>query len=301
MRWGPTLALGMVALGAGCADATGPSANEWRLYYLDFDSYSTYDPTLFAQALDGSTPVPIVRESELGGIRLDTWQPIWASRDGSSFIVMGSREETGGVFLSITREGALVGEVPYSEEFNGWGPPSISPDGARVAWFRGGWLHLADLDGGHHKQIYFDSLAWFSNSVAWSPDGESLAYVHGFGGVPPYWGPVTDLQVWTVRLADGQRRQVTRTAGDKRDPTWSRNGRHIAYVEGAAVHRVEASGGNDVIAFQRPVRSLGVSWGPGDQLLAFVGEDRVQVIRPDGTAGQAVATVVNTSEVAWGR
>ncbi|GAA3735882.1 hypothetical protein GCM10022225_18190 [Plantactinospora mayteni] len=57
--------------------------------------------------------------------------------------------------------------------------PSISPNGKRVAFVRGGQIHAANIDGS-------DVIAITSNAVAhdhptWSPDGNTVAFTNGTG------------------------------------------------------------------------------------------------------------------------
>ena len=105
--------------------------------------------------------------------------------------------------------------------------PGFSPDGRRIAFLRSGdppSLWVMDADGRNAARLVEGYVANFQ----WSPDGRFLAYVmqsryaSGSGG--------TD--VWVIPSAGGQAVNVTNYPTFNRSPTWSRDGRRLAFVSG---------------------------------------------------------------------
>lgn len=113
--------------------------------------------------------------------------------------------------------------------------------------------------------------------------------------------------IYRLDLSGGTKRLTT----NRRDyfPAWSRNGKRIAFIRavpappssysyrlyvvnrnGSSPHRVPNATGNE---------GFSPSWGPGDQLIAFVGVGGgVSVVKPDGT-GLKELTSQTASDPAW--
>jgi Tol biopolymer transport system component len=101
------------------------------------------------------------------------------------------------------------------------GPPVWSPDGNRIA-FAAGDLYIMNADGSNLKRRTTGPFY----SVAWSPDGQTLALDGPSGG--------DSLNISTVS-ADGEdvpRILKTNAAA----PSWSPDGRKIAYARGTAYY-----------------------------------------------------------------
>jgi dipeptidyl aminopeptidase/acylaminoacyl peptidase len=98
--------------------------------------------------------------------------------------------------------------------------PTISPKGDRVAFVVDGQVSVVSLAaGGEAKSLFF--ARGTSGSLAWSPDGATLAFVSGRGSYS-LLGLYSDADTPIRWLAPGTDRVSS--------PKWSADGREIAYV-----------------------------------------------------------------------
>ena len=167
--------------------------------------------------------------------------------------------------------------------------PAWSPDGTRIAFLkvrpfsehRG--IYTMAADGSdvrqlvHFRQHSSDSdvqeLAYRSTRLAWSPDGELLAYLIE--------------ETASVRGEDGQYEGTAY--------------RHVLYVvrsDGSETTRVASVDNAPSVNYMRPP-----AWSPTGQLLAFAingGEGRaIYTVRPDGTDLRQVVVGLGASQVSW--
>ncbi len=194
---------------------------------------------------------------------------------------------------------------------------AISPDGQYVAWTlagRGGaQLHLTGLapagtaqDGAWDRILSPDTIADTTNSkpglcVAgwpiWSPDGKQLAFLSNCDQKGNTWEATEQYQVFTWTTATNSVRQLTHIHGEITSPTWSPDGRSIAFLfvenatrsagatsamkpwsgvigeDGIEVQHVAAVGAVDGVFFYLTPPNLHVyefGWSPDSRRIAFV-------------------------------
>lgn len=151
--------------------------------------------------------------------------------------------------------------------------PVWFPDSRRIVLSRDGDLWVAKRGEAEPRRVTSDQLDERAASV--SPNGETIAFFSGRGGAQ---------DIWLVPVVGGTPRQLTRNAMAADDfrftPSWSPDGRTIAYVSNGAgywdddVWLVEVATGQarqlttGLMAMSTPV------WSPDGQRLALLGTSK---------------------------
>ena len=134
---------------------------------------------------------------------------------------------------------------------------------AGVAWRAVREEPAPDLDAYRFTPIAMEP--GYEGFPAWSPDGQTLAYLREVEGV---------LQVFTRALTASMPAQITRSPRDCREPFWSPDGTHVYYLSQAAgeesLWRVSAAGGTPSVAL-RNVSHAALS--PDGKTLVFLREE----------------------------
>ncbi|MEO5898279.1 MAG: S9 family peptidase [Vicinamibacterales bacterium] len=167
-------------------------------------------------------------------------------------------------------------------------------------FLRGERSHLQLFDIAAKKAEPLTSGRFNEEGPSWSPDGSQIAFVrrHGEGDVDKM--PNQDIFVIDARAGAQPRRLTTATADESGRPSWSPDGRSIAYLLGDEVKysaydqskiAVMAAGGGPARilgeSLDRPVSA--VSWSADGRMLSFlVVDDRAQYLARIPAAGGAV-------------
>src|SRR5262249_9133789 len=107
--------------------------------------------------------------------------------------------------------------------------PAQSPEGKRLAFSALTHIYVMDIPGGAPRRISTGNAREFQ--PAWSPDGQSIAYVTWEQG---------GGQIWKLRM-DGQRlpHQLTSMPAYSRDVAWSPDGKRIVALRAPRQARLE--------------------------------------------------------------
>ncbi|HEX8844122.1 MAG TPA: protein kinase [Pyrinomonadaceae bacterium] len=143
----------------------------------------------------------------------------YSSDHGGSFEIYVKQLAPGGREIQLTSDGQQNVQAAWS------------PDGRLIAYYsrkRGG-IWLVPALGGAARQ-----LTDFGSYPAWSPDGSGIAFQ---SEAPKDFGPtastVAPSTIWTVEVAGGSPKQLTQVgkpAGGHGSPSWSPDGKRIAFT-----------------------------------------------------------------------
>jgi TolB protein len=177
-----------------------------------YTGYRDNNPDLFIVGSNGGAPKPI---SVFAGLNLGgKWAPdgnkiaLTLSKDGNSEIYL--LEPNTKNYQRLTR--------------NSWSDvsPSWSPDGSRIAFTSDAsgtpQVYIMDSSGANIRRLTF--VGNYSTSPAWSPKGDRIA----FAAI----GREGRFDIYTINI-DGSNTKALTSSGNNEDPTWSRDGRYIAF------------------------------------------------------------------------
>jgi TolB protein len=220
------------------------------------------------------------------------WQiePSW-SPDGKRIAFASHRDGTSHIF-SMRPDGTDTRRLTSSRQDDGH--PSWSADGRWIVFGREGALFRIPAAGGAAHRV--GKGLGNAQNPAYSPDGKLIAY--------DYRRPGYSIREIYVMRADGTGiRRLTHVGAVSSFPTWSPDGKRIAFVSDALDGRSQiyavAPGGGKV---QRIVRTSGdaiqPSWSPDGSKIAFSLDGAIWVAGR-GTETQLTSGEDNDSNPVW--
>lgn len=163
-----------------------------------------------------------------------------------------------------------------------------SPDGRRLVFVsnRDGdrAVSIVNIDGAQERRVTPPSRG-FDFGLRVSPDGQWIALASTRDG---------RRQIYTVQV-DGSKFTRLTSAGENHSPTWSPDGRRIAYVSNRGdwhIYSMNADG-TDQRRLTTADRNLDPVWSPDGKRIAFrvtVG-DYIHVMSPDGSSPARLTTI----------
>jgi Tol biopolymer transport system component len=156
----------------------------------------------------------------------------------------------------------------------------LSPDWTKVAFYDSGSLGVMNIDGSERHRIA--SWLW---SFDWSPDGARLVFTAG----------ETARDLFTVN-ADGT---ALRSLGTGFDADWSPVGDRLAFVDvdGLYISKIDGTDRRRIFS----ARVSAPSWSRDGRRLAFVNDGVFHVVTPDGDPLVAVDGRFPPSKTDWSR
>jgi Tol biopolymer transport system component len=165
--------------------------------------------------------------------------------------------------------------------------PDWSPNGAQIAFFRptrrgsAGQLWLMAADGSHQRQLSHLKAVQFYGDLDWAPSGRSLvikAFASTVGGA---------TELWLVNASTGKVSRLTSTVLGEGAPSWSPNGRWIAFssegrLRANRIWRYSLASKRLVQLTTGPA-ALYPSWSPDSRQIAFTLGGRLAVMDADGS------------------
>jgi len=253
----------------------------------------------FVSERDGNKEIYLIQPDGTGLTRLTddpdidadpTWSP-----EGRQIAYRSRRGATTDIFI-MNADGSHPTNMirdPSGSVFDEF-YPSWSPDGQMFALITdrfefGGcsWHTVAimPVTGGMENIQHIDTVAGNQRSVAWSPDGQSLAFSNSCGP-----NDAVSLYLWTRDAREVQR--LTQHKSQNIYPAWSHDGRSLAFTStrdgNAEIYVLELATGTLTNMTNHPGKDIFPTWSPDDKNIAFTSDrdghnDDIFVMDADGS------------------
>jgi Tol biopolymer transport system component len=214
---------------------------------------------------------PIVIDAHVHSPSPISWSP-----DGRFIVFSRIVDDLDQVFIAAA-DGSMRQQVTTGTRSN-WGP-TLSPDGRTIVFATGDpavALSVIQIDGTAERKITTASIDAF-DLAEWSPDAATLLFAAGT--------TFDETDLWVVGLDGKPERRIVTTPGRDSGPTWSPDGKVIAYINtsvGRSRVIVSAPDGSD----RHPISAVGdwyyPQWSP----------DARHVLAVDGRSGGGQPIVV---------
>jgi len=184
---------------------------------LAFTSYSTGNPEIFIWSLETNRRVPFPTYKGLNTT------PAW-SPDGKKIAFCSSMSRDPEIYLSDVK-GTNLQRLTFSPGVDispAWNPKT----GNEMAFVsdRSGTpqIYIMSVDGTNLRRVTTAGLGGDASAPCWSPNGLFLAFHWRLSETGTY-------DIYLMEIATGKIKQLTHDAGRNEHPTWSPDGRHLAF------------------------------------------------------------------------
>ena len=137
-------------------------------------------------------------------------------------------------------------------------------------------IYVMDADGGNQQRL--TNNRHDDRSPSWSPDGKRIVFFsnrdgHVMGGIPTN-------EIYVMDADGGNQQRLTNNRHDDRSPSWSPDGKRIAFVSNrdghamggiptSEIYVMDADGGNQQRLTNNPDGDWNPSWSPDGKRIVF--------------------------------
>ena len=184
--------------------------------------------------------------------------------------------------------GGTPTDAPVQLLENPWASNAVwSPDCRHIAYDGGGTLGVANRDGTGRRGI-FNMVGGSPGRPAWSPDGFKIAFTvltwpRTHGGTDPW------IHIYTVSSDGSNPVRLTSGAVEDDHPTWSADGRKLAFERHSWEHNewyivvMDSDGKNPADLNRKFGGGSEPAWSPDGSQIAFNWSGSLAVMDADGT------------------
>jgi TolB protein len=215
---------------------------------IAYTSYMRNNPDLYIGPAGGGRPKQI---SKYRGMNTG---PSW-SPNGQQIALTLSKDGSPDIYIINAADGTVVRRLTNDKAIDT--SPAWSPDGSQIAFVSdragGPQIYVVPAGGGGARQV--SRVGTYNTTPTWSPrpGKQILAYTTRDGAT---------YDIVTLDLASGQMTRITQNEGSNEEPSFSPNGRAIAFARaGQGVFIANADGSGTAVKVWSG-SATGVDWGP---------------------------------------